>query len=365
MNKILFIIATVVVCFTNSANCDENDTHLPSQILKAYTIQVSSHKMAVVAEKEMNRLIAQGLDAFVDSDQVKDQGMWHRVCVGRFKSWKAATSFANELADTGVITDFWVKPKNFYLEIKKQEVEITGPEKEETTTLDVVPPPPPPEVEKAIPKSDMIISEDIDTQVQDEESVADIVEKKNLPPDVQSTPIDGQKDNRFSMGLITSFWYARNASDFIISDSGNLETWAFGNNYLLGGIVAGLQLTENWALESSLEIDLVTELDIWELSMGAKYQFEQMDVFVPFIRGSILYGHFEWSEAPGEFDRSIGLDGGLGFSITKSSLQLGFEASYRQMKYKYNPPSVNGYAANEDYIDVSGIVLSCTLQYLF
>ncbi|MBW2610889.1 MAG: SPOR domain-containing protein [Deltaproteobacteria bacterium] len=111
MKKIIFTIAIVMTCFIEPANCEENDTHSSSKSLKAITIQVSSHKKAENAQREINRLKDQGLDVFVDYEQVKDKGLWHRVYIGRFESREEATKYAKELVDKGIISGFWVKQK--------------------------------------------------------------------------------------------------------------------------------------------------------------------------------------------------------------------------------------------------------------
>ena len=365
MYKILITIAIAAACFVNSAICGENNTHLSGEVIKAYTIQVGSHKKAEDAEKELNRLKVNGLDAFVNYEAVKDKGMWHRVCVGRFASYKAAVSFAEGLVDKGIVAGFWVRTKNFHLDIEQQGVATQSPEEKDTPALAAPMPPATPEADGGNLKSDDAITRETDIPDVVNEPAAEMVEKESPPADVSIPQKNAQKKQRYSIGLKSSIRLATNASDFVISSSGNLETWTFGNSWLLAGIVAGHQLTEKWVLEASFEKDLMPELDLWDLSIGAKYQFEPIDLLVPFVRAGIVIGQFEWDEAPGNFDKSIGLDGGIGFSVTKSNLQFGIESSYRLMKYKYNPPPGNEYDASDDFIDVSGFALSATLSYLF
>ena len=374
MKKILITIAIAAICFVNTADCGENDT----QTLKAYTIQVGSHKKAEDAQREMDRLKKHGLEPFVDYEQVTDKGFWHRVYVGRFDSRKEAVTYAKELADKGVISGSWVKQKEFQLEIEKQasipeeppaqDAEPESPVEQDPIALDVLPPFAPQATEDTHDiqlQPDRSVSQETEMAEKETESAADFVEEESSPADVPAVHPAGKKENRFALGLKTSARLAPNASDFEISGSQTMEKWTFGNSYLFAGIAADLALTENWALASSIEKDLMAKLDIWELFLGAQYTFGQIHLFVPYVRGGIVFGQFEWRDAPGDFDNGIGLDGGAGLSFTKSNLQFGIETSYRYITYNYNSPSGNAYTANEGSIDLSGFVLSGTLSYLF
>ena len=72
-----------------------------------------------------------------------------------------------------------------------------------------------------------------------------------------------------------------------------------------------------------------------------------------------------WGELPGDFDTGFGLDGGIGLQRTWSKLRLGLEASYRYLKYNYNPPADDDVTFNDDQLNMSGLALSGTLSYLF
>ena len=77
-----------------------------SKVLKAMTIQVASLKNAAAAEKELKRLISRDLDAFIQYEQVRDKGMFYRICVGRFDHRDDAIKFAQRLKDQGMISGF-------------------------------------------------------------------------------------------------------------------------------------------------------------------------------------------------------------------------------------------------------------------
>ena len=78
-----------------------------------------------------------------------------------------------------------------------------------------------------------------------------------------------------------------------------------------------------------------------------------------------MIGDLKLDDAPGNFDTGLGLEGGIGMYFIKSKVQLGIETSYRRMKYNYNKPSSNEVSATDDHIDMSGVIFSGTLSYLF
>jgi len=375
MKKIIITIAIVMTCFIETANCEENDTHSSSKSLKAITIQVSSHKKAENAQREINRLKDQGLDVFVDYEQVKDKGLWHRVYIGRFESREEATKYAKELVDKGIISGFWVKQKKIQLDIEKhevtqeasqeQEVETHSLEKKASVTLNMVPAPPSQETEIIEQELDRSAPKKTEAINNNNELSEEVIQENYSPSPEPRTLNNEQVESKFSIGLKSSLWYAFNAPDFKISNSEGSQSWSFRNKYVLVGLVADLRLTDKLAIESSIEKDFLDDLDMWLFCFGANYQFKPIGLFVPFVRGSIIIGQLEWDEAPGDFDRNLGLDGGVGIFINKSNIKLGLETSYRRMRFNYNPPSGNEYSANSDFLDMSGIVLSGTLQYLF
>ena len=177
-----------------------------------------------------------------------------------------------------------------------------------------------------------------------------------------------KRENWFSLGFTASWLYANNADKFKIEEYSNnvvSHSWSFDNTYKFLGLAASIRLDDNLIIESKLEKDILEKTNIWQLSFGAKYRFRPVGQFSPFARGGLLIGRMDWDDAPGDFDTGLGIDAGMGLLYTKSKFQIGIETSYRRMKYNYNLPSGAEYEATEEYLDMSGFILSGFVNYLF
>ncbi|MFC2083985.1 SPOR domain-containing protein [Bacteroidota bacterium] len=79
----------------------ENDTQVTNQIFydgEYYTVQLSSWRSSVIAEREVTRLRDQGYDAFIYQVYLSAKGStWNRVRVGYFNSVEEAENFINKL----------------------------------------------------------------------------------------------------------------------------------------------------------------------------------------------------------------------------------------------------------------------------
>jgi cell division protein FtsN len=69
----------------------------PSSGTGTYTVQVSSWTSKGMAEKEVSRLTAAGMDAFVEDAVIAGEN-WYRVRIGRYATSREAREAANQLA---------------------------------------------------------------------------------------------------------------------------------------------------------------------------------------------------------------------------------------------------------------------------
>ncbi|MEW6265295.1 MAG: OmpA family protein [Thermodesulfobacteriota bacterium] len=74
-----------------------------------FSVQVSAHKDAKSAAKDVAAFKAKGLEAFSRYESAGEKGKWHRVYVGRFASKKEAGNLAKKLKADGLITDYAVR----------------------------------------------------------------------------------------------------------------------------------------------------------------------------------------------------------------------------------------------------------------
>jgi len=179
---------------------------------------------------------------------------------------------------------------------------------------------------------------------------------------------DKQAENeRFSIGVKSSYFLASNSEDFIIkrTTGGVQSSWSLKNAKVYNSLISSYRFNPTISIEAAIERAFFTKLDIWHLNMGPKFEFGKIGMLTPYAKGSLVLGHLEWDDVPGDFDTAWGWEGGLGVSFTRSNLQFGLEASYRGIKYDYNRPSGDEVTATDSQLDFSGFALSGTLSYRF
>jgi len=372
------------------------------------TIQVISYKKATDADRELKRLESLGLDAIVSYELIKDKGMFYRVYVGQFENRKTALSFANGLVEKGIISGFWVKKTKAFVETvqdpeakqdktpkktietqQRKEIIETVPKKASPPqspieALEMVVPLEIPihketdksETTEALPKA--IVQEEVappeiqkpktTDKIETEEALHEVIVRKKVGSAISASTIEkNQEKNRLSIGIKSRLSSNKKADDFVIKKtSGNhINTWLFEDTHKYGGLVVNFQLNDRFAIESCIERGLFTELELWQLSLGPIFQFPQIGLLTPFIRGGLVVGDLKWDDAPGDFDTGMGWEGGIGIYLIKSKIKIGIETTYQQMKYTYNKPSGQEIAVTDDLIDMSGYALLGTLSYLF
>ena len=387
MPKILFFAAIIATCLSIStgswadspSTTDQKENGANHQRQEIITIQVSSHKKAENANRLKSELISRGLNAFVDYEQVKDKGMWYRVYIGQFETRKAANAFGKDLVQQGIIAGYWVKKKTVTLEATKIE---TKPQDKPVATTAIIETP----EEKTTVAPSATISPPSQSTIAEEAESSQLSPAKEIqPPEAEDKVIETdepketsaalevdaeipkQDQSRLSLGVKASVLASHKTGDFKVtkSDNGATESWSFNGTYLFLGIVGNYRLNDTFTIESSLEKDVMENIDNWLLSVAVTYQLQPINWFTPYLRGGGIIGRLHWDDMPGDFDTGIGLEGGLGMHLTKSKFRLGLEASYRYLKYNYNSPAANDITFSNDHLDMSGLVLSGTLRYLF
>jgi opacity protein-like surface antigen len=376
MSRTIYFAAIMVTCLALATSCSADSHAAANQGEKGanphreeiITIQVSSFKKPDGANRAKSRLISRGLDAFVDYEQVKDKGMWYRVYIGQFETRKAAIAFAEDLVQQGVIAGYWVKKKKVAAkgttpekrpqkESVKADAKIEAPADETTVS--------PPE-ESAPPPLPPIAADTQPTPA--ERKAIENAEPKEAPAALQAdTDMSKQDQNRLSLGIKASFLASHRTGEFEVSKSenGSTETWTFDGAYFFFGIVGNYRLNDAFTIESSIEKGILQNIDNWLLSVAVKYQWQPTHWFTPYLRGGGIVGRLHWDDMPGDFDTGLGLEGGLGMHLFKSNFRVGLEASYRYMQYAYNPSAANDTTYSKDHLDMSGLVLSGTLSYVF
>jgi hypothetical protein len=367
-----------------------------AKTLKTITIQVVSIKNLEKAEQELVRLKSHGLNPFMRHEHVRDKGMWYRIYVGQFEKKDEATKFAQSIKDRGIISGFWVKRIEMPVDpVKSSQTPVVPTEKPEMKAdaghkkpaspsivtqvpRTVAPPetkpaPSPPPIEKpktVIPEK---TQEPIPAAKKEPKEIfpaRDAHEQEPALP-VQGIAVQGPdnraESSRFSLGVKSSYFLASNTEDLKIerSDGGDRYSWSIKNPTVYSSLIASYRINPKISIEAAIEKAFFTKLDVWHLNMGPKFEFRKIGRLTPYAKGSLVIGHLDWDEVPGDFDTAWGWEGGLGVSFTRSNVQFGFETSYRALKYDYNRPSDPGVTATDSHIDFSGFSLSGILRYQF
>jgi hypothetical protein len=349
---------------------------------------VSSHKTLEKAKKNSSLLKSAGLEPLIRHESVRNKGMWYRIYIGRFETVADATKFAEDLKQKGIITGFWVKrikmPIDEEKAITEQKAPIKEPEATSETALekpsvdvgtdqkptDVIPPPeiqPIPSIAIKAPEREtpdtieaLSAQENQKTLTEDESAEAGAVSSAGIAD-------NKLKINKLSLGFTTGLRLAPKAENFSIKrDVGtDSQTWTFQDKLLFGALTADYRLNSMFLVEGAVEKAFFSSLDLWHLSLGPKVEFKKIGRLTPHLKASLVLGHLEWYNVPGDFDWGRGWETGLGLSLLESNVHIGVEASYRAIRYDYNRPSEAGVTATDSRLDYSGISVAGTVSYWF
>lgn len=366
------------------------------KILKTITIQVASLKKAEKAEQELARLKSHGLNPFMRHEHVRDKGMWYRIYVGQFEDRDDATKLAQKIKDQGFISGFWVKRIEIPADpVKPSQTTVGTTEKPETNVDKAHKKPVPPSIVTEVPKTVIppntkpslsqppvekpkaIIPEKIQEPIpMAKKEAKEIFPVENIHDQEPISPVQGiavqspdkwTDKSRFSLGVKSSYFLVSNSENFKIkqSDGGDQHTWSIKSPKVYNSLLSSYRFNPTISFEAGIERAFFTKLDIWHLSMGPKFEFKKIGNLTPYAKGSLVIGHLDWDDIPGDFDTAIGLEGGLGVLFTRSNMQFGLETSYRSIEYDYNRPSGDGVTSTDSQLDFSGFALSGTLNYRF
>lgn len=363
--------------------------------LKTITIQVVSVKNVEKADQELARLRSHGLDPFMRYEEVRDKGMWYRIFVGQFENRDKANAYAQQIKEKGIISGFWVKRIEMPVEsiksaptvIPKEKPEIniaaggeepaTAPNETEAPGTAISPETTPSNTIPPIEKSETIIPEKAQdpiptpSKMPKDISQAKDSKKKETASPVQGIAVQGSDkwtdSSRFSLGVKSSYFHATDTEDFKIEESGggDRHIWSLENPKIYNSLFANYRFNSKTSIEAGIERAFFTKLDVWHLNMGPKFEFRKIGKLTPYAKGSLIIGHLEWDDIPGDFDTAWGWEGGLGVFLTRTNIQFGLETSYRSIQYDYNRPSGNDVTATDNQLDFSGFALSGILNYRF
>ncbi|MFC1863242.1 SPOR domain-containing protein [Thermodesulfobacteriota bacterium] len=331
------------------------------------TIQVSSVKNEKDAQREVGRLKSHDLNAFMRHEPVKNKGMWYRIYIGLFENKDVAMEYAEKLMKEKIISYSWVKEiKNPPEDIFPTEVTKPAPPiiEEKPDLKPTEPSPPPSKAEETMVVPPPVIKP-TEKQVEPEKVSKEerIVEKLPEPQKPATSKKTGP--GKFSMGLKAGAFSAGNAAGFEISSTNGNETeiWRFNDSHFQAGLILSYQLTRRFSIDGSYEKAFSTDLDLSQFTIGSSYDFNPIGRVTPYLKGSLVMGSLGWSDAPGDFDNGFGWQLGLGAYTLFSMFEVGLEASYQGIEYKYNAPS--GVSATDSKIDFSGFAVMGTIAYWF
>jgi hypothetical protein len=182
-------------------------------------------------------------------------------------------------------------------------------------------------------------------------------------------PVSAKKAEagKFSIGLKAGVFSASSVDGFEISrtSGGRTEIWKFNDTHLQAGLLLSYKLTKKFSIDGSYEKAFSTDLDLSQFTIGSSYDFNPAGRVTPYLKGSLVYGSLSWSDAPGDFDNGLGWQLGFGAYTFFSKFEVGVEASYQGIEYKYNAPSGTGVTSTDSKVDFSGFAVMATVTYWF
>lgn len=372
MSKIKLIIFVFVCCFflfTLDNWSELNAENLSGDKQANITIQISSVKNLKGAEREVARLKSHGLDAFMRHESVKNKGMWYRIYVGIFENRDIAMDYAEKLMKQKIISYSWVKqikdpPENID---PIRATKIEPPKIEEKPVIKPAKPSPPPPVVEAPPVVPPPVTKPPEKKVEKEKAPKEEAIVIKAPEPEKQVTYKKKEPGRFSAGLKVGVFSASGVDGFEISrtSGGSTEIWKFNDTHLQAGLLLSYKLTKKFSIDGSYEKAFSTDLDLSQFTIGSSYDFNPAGRVTPYLKGSLVYGSLSWSDAPGDFDNGLGLQLGFGAYTFFSKFEVGLEASYQVIEYKYNAPSGTGVTATDSKVDFSGFAVMATVAYWF
>jgi len=106
VHKKRIILALTAVCIMSPAGSGSQARPAAS---RAFSIHGSSYQHAEAADREVRSLKAKGYDAFYKKMLIKGKGTWHRVYIGRYRSFLEAEQTARKLRQKKVIGDYSIE----------------------------------------------------------------------------------------------------------------------------------------------------------------------------------------------------------------------------------------------------------------
>ncbi len=182
-------------------------------------------------------------------------------------------------------------------------------------------------------------------------------------------PTGKKYDNRFPIVLKTGIFLAQNIENFEItqtSGSTTADVWNIaGNTALQIGFVQNFGVSKYFSIYWSPEKIVSTGIAATHFSFGPKFTYDLNDWAYLYSNSGVVYGFFDWDDAPVEFNNGIGWESGMGAYILKSRFKFGLDLLYRNITFDYDPSTDATITANEDSIDFSGFAILFSMYYFF
>lgn len=372
---ITFTLLFLFMTFAGSAFCAGEEESL-------YVIHVSSFKKENSAEVETSKFLEEGLQAFYHLEAVEGKGNWYRVFIGTFKDRQEATAKGVDLMKKGIIT---------YAAPRKVAPDFISWEKAVEAESETMKPVAPPVIEEKAPQAEAPQKEAAKPIAKEEEPPRVEVSKKQAvestgkkvqesPAPEKKTEMDRAKkaayqpkgapsseSSKFSLALNTGVYISSNAEDFQITEQTPTIDYLYyfsGNTYQIS-LESTVKAYKDLNVYGRVEYAFVDEVDFLFLSLGPKLRFTFSDAIFPYMKAGMVWGDFNFSTAPGEFDSGFGYEGGFGMEFLKSPFKIGADFLYRSIEFDYISPGDADVTANANSIDASGFSVSGTFSYYF
>lgn len=139
----------------------------------------------------------------------------------------------------------------------------------------------------------------------------------------------------FSAGVRLTLWLG----DYSFESRSTTEDVELDAVALAAGELYGvLDLSPEWAVELGVETALSDHVSAFSGALSGLYRLDFLGEDVKtYLKAGLVAGGFDLDDAPGDFETSVGVQGGAGGGIALSpSLSLNVEAKLRYLEYDFD-----------------------------
>ncbi len=330
------------------------DNKKPSQN-SVYFLHIGSYLDYESAKKELERLEKHDLNPFLK--RAFDRGLvWYRIYIGAYGDAANAQKAGNGLVEKEVIPLYAIDYVPNLIDRSADNLQNQFRQKEP-------PSPTPPANGPPSPSSKNNVMASAESR-----SSNDSIPRAVSPPVFRETASAKADRYRWTIGLRMGPYLMPDLDEFTITRSTETMTQEWHIDGQTGwrlALPASLRLNRHFSIEGGIELVPADKMGISFFTLDPKLCFPLPSGRQAYLKAGMVYGMFDWSDAPGRFDNAFGWETGGGIEYVVSAFRFGAEFLYRDLKCPYSPPGDQNIVSHKKEVDLSGYSLSISLEYLY